>query len=113
MIRSYHSGEAEGIRAVREACDAALPGRRFSFRRTTTRIRGARGWSPRCHPTGWSLDQQLTGEILDFKPLILKAQEAGADSYGICMDIGKIGALLQNSSENSRSTGRFRLRVFS
>jgi ABC-type branched-subunit amino acid transport system substrate-binding protein len=99
VIRSYPSGEAEGRRAVREALRRGC-GRAALFVSQNDYADSWRtGVVSAFPPAALAVDHQLTGEIFDFKPLILKAQEAGAECYALCLDIGKSGLFAKQLRE--------------
>jgi branched-chain amino acid transport system substrate-binding protein len=99
VIRSYPSGEEEGIRAGEEALK-----RNFSKIAVVSAIHD--------YPISWHtgvlsklsasallLDEQVPPDMHDFKPLLLKAKQKGVESFVICIMPGQVGVFAKQSRE--------------
>jgi len=99
VIRSYPSGFTEGDITAREAV-------KRKYKKIGVVISNndyAQSWQSgvvASIPAGdLILDEVLTGDIKDFKPVILKARSAGVKAFGICLDPGKNGLFARQVHE--------------
>jgi branched-chain amino acid transport system substrate-binding protein len=99
VIRSYPSGDAEGRRLAAKA-------KELNYNKIAVIIsnndyaQSWRGGLIRGMPReSIVLDEELTGDIKDFKPLLLKAASRGSKQLAVCLDPGKSGVLAKQARE--------------
>lgn len=99
VIRSYPSGQEEGRRTAQEALT-----RNFSRIGVITSIHDytlswREGLVSILSPKVLILDEQVPPELMDFKPLLLKARQKGVESFLICAVPGQSGNFARQSRE--------------
>lgn len=99
VIRSYPSGFAEGAAAAYEAEKRNLDkfGVIISTNDYAQSWRG--GFVKSVTPFSVVIDEELTGDQQDFKPLLLRARSKGVASYSVCLDPGKSGVFAKQARE--------------
>ncbi|MCC6220258.1 MAG: ABC transporter substrate-binding protein [Deltaproteobacteria bacterium] len=90
VIRSYPSGEAEGELA---ACEAKKRAAGKNIGMLISNNPYCQSWRngvvPAIGAEGIKMDEELSEDLTDFKPLLLKAKSKGIKAFGICLNSGQ------------------------
>ena len=96
VIRSYPSGFAEGERVAQEAIKLGYSNVAVIISNNDYAQSWRSGLVANLDTKAVLLDEELSGELSDFKPIILKAKQRGVKQYLICLNPGKSGLIAKH-----------------
>lgn len=99
VIRSYPSGFVEGARAAEEAKKRGYQRIALFTSNNDYALSWKNGLIASMAKEELVFSEETTGDITDFKPLLLRAREKGAKKIAVCLDPGKSGLLVKQARE--------------